>query len=88
MVNAPFNPVTGLGLGVSYSSLNQVGGVFPQEGLGQAGIKTYVNMVTGNFVVKDRPVKLKEMNGDLEIGYFYNSQAASTQTTWQLMLNN
>lgn len=88
MIKAPFNPVTGLGLGISYSSLNQIGGVFPQNGLGQASVKFYVNMVNGNLIVKDRMSKLQEMNGDLEIGYFYNSQAATTQTAWQLNIKS
>jgi len=84
---APFDIVTGQGLGVSYSSLNQVGSIYHSNpAFGQANVGMFVNLATGNFMVKDRPVQVQEINGLLEMGYYYNAQASSPQTAWQFSL--
>lgn len=85
MFKAPFNPVTGLGLGVSYSSLNQIGEIFPQSGIGQAQLKMYVNAVSGNIVIKDHTVVVEEISGPLKLGFVYNSQSSQTNP-WQFAI--
>lgn len=84
MLNYPVIPVAGPGLGVTYSSRNQVKESLPLTGLGQAKIPFYANMTSGNLMVEDPPVTLMEPNGPLSFSYFYNSQASSLATAWRL----
>ena len=86
MFAAPFNPITGTGLGVSYSSLNQIGGIFPQKGIGQANVQCYVNMANGNLVIKDHMVRLIEINGPMELGFIFNAQVSATANPWQFAI--
>jgi YD repeat-containing protein len=81
MFKYPFSPFTGSGLGVSYSSLTQIGEILPSRGLGQGGIKAYANVATGNLVVFDHMVRAQEMNGPVQLGFVYNSLA---KTPWRL----
>jgi hypothetical protein len=75
MRNNFFSPITGQGLGVSYSSLTQIGSVFPLQGFGQAGINFFMNLATGNVILFDRAVRLVEENFPIEFQFIYNSLA-------------
>lgn len=83
MFKLSFNPVAGQGCGVSYSSLNQIGEIFPQVGIGQANIKFFTNITNGNLIVFDLLLKIREMTGVLTLGFIYNSQAS---TPWKFTL--
>jgi hypothetical protein len=43
--------ITGSGLGYAYSSLAQVGDIIPVRALGQAKVKLYCNLASGNLVI-------------------------------------
>lgn len=80
----PLSVVTGLGLGVSHSSLTKTEvDVLPAQSLGSAKIECAVNAATGNIHVKDHTIKIASATGGIEFGYIYNSQA---KTPWQVGL--
>ncbi len=83
--NTPYAPIAGNGLGLCYSSLTQVGELMPQQGMGQAKIKFYANMTNGNLVLLDHVTRVKQMNGELNLGYIYNSQATSASEAWHFL---
>ncbi|MBA2655354.1 MAG: RHS repeat protein, partial [Gammaproteobacteria bacterium] len=74
MIASPYSIVTGQGLGVSYSSLQQVGDIFPAKEFGQGKVKIHVNVANGNLVVFDHVCRLVEANGPLEFYYVFNHQ--------------
>jgi len=71
-----FSPIASSGFGISNSSLDQTGEISPSRSLGQAGLKVYNNVATGNLVIVDHMATAREMNGTHRFGYVYNSQAA------------
>ena len=81
----PFNVVTGEGLGLSYSSMTQVGALLDSKPLGQANIDVSFNAATGNLVVKDTQVRCMEPDFKVDFQWTYNSLAASTH--WHLSLS-
>ena len=78
----PLNVVTGNGLGVSYSSLTQIGSVYSAAPLGEARLNCYTNITTGNVIVFDYPVKAVERNFPVVLQFAYNSQAADAKQVW------
>ncbi len=84
MTNNPVGIIAGKGLGVSHSSLNQIGPVNTVNGWGPADIKVFVNIATSNLFIKDNPLRVVDHNGPQEIGFVYNSNVASTRDTWRL----
>lgn len=78
----PFQLVAGQGLGVSYSSLNQIGTVLSNTTLGQAKLDCYINIATGNLILKTPILPMIEMGNDLEFHYVYNSLVPNNN--WRL----
>jgi YD repeat-containing protein len=79
----PFSPIASQQLGTSYSSLEQIGALYPLRGFGGAGIQFFPNIATGNLVVKDRTLHIEEAGGPIELSYTYNSQAGDIKNVWQ-----
>ncbi len=79
----PFTLVSGQGLGVSYSSLNQVGSVLPATEWGQAQLKLFVNVATGNLIIHDHAFKAIEGNGILDLGFKYNGYVDDPAKAWR-----
>lgn len=82
MLRFPYKPVTGQGLGVSYSSLTQVGDIVPSHMVGQAHVEVFINVSNGNLTVFDHQLHVIEQGQDLALGFVYNSQAESNP--WRL----
>lgn len=82
-----FNPIAGAGLGTSQSSLLAIGALYPNVGFGQAKLKCFTNVANGNFVLQDHVLTQKEMNGELEFYYTYNSQAEGLDKLWHFSLD-
>ncbi len=78
----PVNVVTGSGLGISYSSMAQVGEVVPAKPFGEAELRCYNNIATGNLIVFDHPVIVMERNFPVKIQFVYNSMAADETKVW------
>ena len=83
MMRFPYTPVVGQGLGVSYSSLTQLGPIVPSQQPGQANVKVFINIANGNLTVFDHTASVIEQNGQLDFRYVYNSQANPGQA-WRL----
>lgn len=69
-----YGVIAGSGLGISFSSLPQVGSLLNHRKLGQAQIAVYTNLTHGNVVVQDRALTIQALNGELILAYNYNSQ--------------
>src|SRR5689334_1441329 len=79
------NIVAGEGLGVSYSSLEQMGKpLWPYRPIGAAKIECNLNLVNRNLHVKDTPLHFEEANGILELGFSYNHNAANIKEAWRI----
>ncbi len=81
---------SGNGLGLRESSFEKIQHLFPTKSFGQAGINIYPNVANGNVVVQDRFLNIREKGGKndlLNIGFTYNSQAASVQEAWHFSLD-
>lgn len=76
MINRnPFTLISGQGLGITNSSLNQIGPILPAKGYGQADIMAYVNVATGNVCLYDYDLDVKEQNDKLNFCFIHNSLA-------------
>lgn len=80
----PFNLISGKGLGVSYSSLTQIGPALPSRDFGLLPIQSFVNVFTGNLILFDYKCVLPDKNIPLEFYYVYNSHATIVDTIWRL----
>jgi YD repeat-containing protein len=80
----PFEIITGTGLGTSYSSLNQIGSLWPTEKFGQLGMELSYNINNGNVIVKDRAVVSEESGVPQELRFVFNSNAGATQNGWRI----
>ncbi|MFZ2486274.1 MAG: hypothetical protein WAW84_06770, partial [Candidatus Rickettsiella isopodorum] len=80
----PFNLISGLGLGISYSSFTQLGAVLPSRDFGPLKIQSFVNVNTGNLTLFDHKLVLQERNFPVELAYVYNSHAATVSGIWRL----
>ena len=85
MYDAPFYSLTSLGLGFSYSSLNQLPQTTQDKPIGQAGIKSYLNVLNGNLVIADHALNMIDSDGSIKLGFIYNSQEVSSEC-WQFSL--
>jgi YD repeat-containing protein len=88
----PFGIVSGEGLGLintTHQLLND--SPLAATTFGQAPVKSYANIASGNLVVQTPTVKIDELGGALEFFWTYNSQAADAQKwhfNWQKQLLN
>ncbi|HEY2566290.1 MAG TPA: hypothetical protein VGH95_01080, partial [Candidatus Aquirickettsiella sp.] len=80
----PFNLISGLGLGVSYSSFTQMGAALPGRDFGPLKIQSFVNANTGNLILVDHKLVLQERNFPVELSYVYNSHAPTVSGIWRL----
>src|SRR5436190_8937793 len=80
----PFNLISGLGLGISYSSFTQIGAALPSRDFGPLKIQSFVNVNTGNLTLFDHKLVLQERNFPVELCYVYNSHAATVSGIWRL----
>ena len=81
----PFNLISGLGLGVSYSSFTQMGvAALPSRDFGPLKIQSFVNANTGNLILFDHKLVLRERNFPVELSYVYNSHAQTVSGIWRL----
>lgn len=78
-----FSPIAAAGLGVSQSSLQQIGEIYPQQGFGHADVYFYVNVVSGNLIIRDHVFKQKVETELLEFYYIYNSQVTDSKAAWR-----
>ena len=62
----PYAPITVRGFGKTYSSLEKIGPILNQKGLGAANLKCWPNVAWGNLVFQDRVLSIKEENFKLE----------------------
>ncbi len=79
----PFSLISSKGLGKTYSSFDKIGPLLPMKGFGAAGLTFYPNVAIGNLFFQDHMLKIEEQGGILELGFIYNSQAASVDPVWQ-----
>ena len=80
----PYKVVACEGLGVSNSSLRQVGSILPTEVWGQGQLKVFANVATGNTVVQNHAAAVILNGTPFEIGFIYNSFAPTMQQAWRL----
>ncbi|WP_342146122.1 hypothetical protein [Rickettsiella endosymbiont of Aleochara curtula] len=80
----PFNLVSGLGLGISYSSFTQLGAALASRDFGPLKIQSFVNVNTGNLTLFDHKLVLQERNFPVELSYVYNSHAQTVSGIWRL----
>ena len=80
MYQYPYTIIAGQGLGIGYSSYTQIETPLPNKPFGQAKLQLFANIANGNLVVKDHLHNVAEMNGNLRLGFIYNSLAA---TPWR-----
>jgi len=69
----PFKLISGQGLGYSEKSNHQEISAIESRTYGQAKLKYYANVATGNLIAKDRAIKIEEVGGPIELSYVYNS---------------
>ncbi|CAM4396465.1 MAG: hypothetical protein LEGION0398_MBIBDBAK_00196 [Legionellaceae bacterium] len=81
----PFTPFSSQGLGISYSSLDQIGPVFPLTTFAETSMQCFLNVATGNLVFRDHAVQLPEMSGLVTLGFILNTQE-SVEKAWRLAL--
>lgn len=87
MAKSPVEIFSGHGLGVSNSSIDKLGSILPASTIGQAQLKCFVNLNTGNLVLQDHTVEVVEENFPLHFGYIYNSHVLDGETQhWRLAL--
>src|SRR3990167_2135033 len=87
MAKSPLEIFSGHGLGVSNSSIDKLGSILPASTIGQAQLKCFVNLNTGNLVLQDHTVEIVEENFPLHFGYIYNSHVLDGETQhWRLAL--
>lgn len=88
MIEFPFAPVAGQGLGISYSTQTQIGDILPQRSFGQGKVDVFFNVANGNLVIKDHALTLQDKNGAEEFRYIYNSQTGDSApgAVWRLAL--
>ena len=79
--------IAGAGLGTSYSSFTQIGDVMPGDPIGQAKVRVYCNMATGNLYVNPLARQFKAANGTITLGYVYNNLAAGGDN-WHFTLRS
>lgn len=65
MPSYPYQLMTGNGLGITYSSLQQVGPVLPATGFGQANVAVFLNLKTNNVMLQDHCRHFPELGGDV-----------------------
>ncbi len=80
----PFNLISGLGLGISYSSFTQIGAALASRDFGPLKIQSFVNVNTGNLTLFDHKLVLHERNFPVELSYVYNSHAQTVSSIWRL----
>ena len=80
----PFNLISGLGLGISYSSFTQIGAALPSRDFGPLKIQSFVNANTGNLILFDHKLVLPAKNFPVELSYVYNSHAQTVSGIWRL----
>ena len=83
----PYTLTAGNGLGIAYSSLEQIGEIFPSEAYGQGKCRFIFNVANGNIIIHDHPVQVSEIGGPLVFQMVYNNQADRKQS-WRLALNS
>ena len=69
----PFTIITSRHLGVTYSSLTQMGAFHQSHSFGQAKVKCYVNIANGNLVIADHELQFPDIGDPINISYVYNS---------------
>jgi YD repeat-containing protein len=74
MFKYAYSVMSSQGLGISYSSLQQIGELQPTRGIGQADVRAYINLANGNLVIRDYVCRVKERSGFLEFCYLHNLQ--------------
>ena len=79
----PFSLISGNGLGVSYSSLTQIGPAIPSRDFGVLKMQSFINVSTGNLIIFDHKLIVQEQNFPLEFYYVYNSHAETMADIWR-----
>ena len=77
----PFSLVAGTGLGISHSTLPQLGSLSPAATFGQAKLLCAANLTSANLFIQDKIHRFADVGGTIEFAYVYNSQSASP---WRL----
>jgi YD repeat-containing protein len=89
MKSYPFHVVTGeAGPGVSYSSWRQIGDWMPSQPLGQAQVRVFYNIASGNVSIADHLWTLAGLSEPLVLGYYFNSQVPLLNTAWRLPVSH